>query len=125
MAGGGGRPETVTRPAGRAVWLLACLVGALAACATEERFPVPGARSAPAPVPAPVPAPMSMPRPVPPPAPVLVPAPVPVPPEPTPAESRALIARLLPPQTPDRAGWATDIYAAFAALRLAPSIDNA
>ena len=105
----------------RAAWLLACLAGALAGCATEEHFPVPGTRSAPAPlpVPAPLPAPMPMPLPVP-----AVPAPLPAP-EPTPAESRAQIARLLPPQTPDRAGWATDIYAAFAALRIAPSIDNA
>ena len=45
-------------------------------------------------------------------------------PPPSPGESRALIARLLPPETPDRAGWATDIYAAFAALRLAPTADN-
>jgi hypothetical protein len=37
---------------------------------------------------------------------------------PSPAESRALIARLLPPGTADRAGWATDIHAAFAAMSL-------
>ena len=36
----------------------------------------------------------------------------------TPAEARALIVRALPASVPDRAGWATDIYAAFATLRL-------
>lgn len=46
------------------------------------------------------------------------------PPAPSPAESHALIHRLLPPKTPDRIGWATDIYAAFAALDLAPTADN-
>ncbi|HEX6363934.1 MAG TPA: DUF1615 family protein, partial [Albitalea sp.] len=35
-----------------------------------------------------------------------------------PAEARALVASLLPPQTSDRAGWAADIHAAFAALQL-------
>jgi hypothetical protein len=46
--------------------------------------------------------------------------------EPTrrPEEVRAQIADLLPAKTPDRAGWATDIYAAFAALKLAPSATN-
>ena len=43
---------------------------------------------------------------------------------PSPAESHALISRLLPPKTPDRVGWATDIYAAFVALKLAPTADN-
>ena len=43
---------------------------------------------------------------------------------PSPAESHALISRLLPPRTSDRVGWATDIYAAFAALKLAPDADN-
>ena len=42
----------------------------------------------------------------------------------SPAEGRALVARLLPPNTVDRAGWATDIYAAFAALELAPTPEN-
>ena len=42
----------------------------------------------------------------------------------TPAEGRALIGRLLPPDTGDRAGWATDIYAAFAALEIAPTPGN-
>ena len=32
--------------------------------------------------------------------------------------------RLLPEKMPDRVGWATDIYAAFAALELAPNPDN-
>jgi hypothetical protein len=41
-----------------------------------------------------------------------------------PADARALIAGLLPPQTPDAAGWATDIYAAFAALKIAPTREN-
>jgi hypothetical protein len=46
--------------------------------------------------------------------------------EPTrrPEEVRAQIAGLLPAKTADRAGWATDIYAAFAALKLAPSTTN-
>ena len=44
---------------------------------------------------------------------------------PRPADSRALIASLLPPTLPDRAGWAADIQAAFAALRIAPTADNA
>jgi hypothetical protein len=43
---------------------------------------------------------------------------------PGPAESHALIMRLLPEKMPDRVGWATDIYAAFAALQLAPHADN-
>jgi hypothetical protein len=36
----------------------------------------------------------------------------------TPAEARALIVRGLPAGVADRAGWATDIYAAFATLRV-------
>ncbi len=39
-------------------------------------------------------------------------------------EGRALTARLLPPNVSDRAGWSTDLYAAIAALELAPSIEN-
>jgi hypothetical protein len=42
----------------------------------------------------------------------------------TPAEARSLIAKALPPQTEARAGWATDIYAAFATLRLEPTPSN-
>jgi hypothetical protein len=41
-----------------------------------------------------------------------------------PSEARALIARVLPPNTADREGWAVDIYAAFSALRIRPSPDN-
>jgi hypothetical protein len=43
---------------------------------------------------------------------------------PTPDEARALIAGLLPLQTPDRAGWSVDIYAALAAQRIAPTPSN-
>lgn len=39
-------------------------------------------------------------------------------------EGRALVARLLPDTLADRAGWATDIYAAFASLDLPPSPEN-
>jgi hypothetical protein len=42
----------------------------------------------------------------------------------SPAQARALISRLLPPNTADRSGWATDIYAAFAALTIAPTPEN-
>ncbi len=41
-----------------------------------------------------------------------------------PADARELIARVLPAQVGDRAGWATDIYAALAVLRLEPSASN-
>ena len=41
-----------------------------------------------------------------------------------PAEARARIAELLPAQITDRAGWATDIYAALTALRIAPTSPN-
>ena len=43
---------------------------------------------------------------------------------PRPAEVRARIVAMLPATVPDRAGWATDIYAAFAALRIEPSRAN-
>lgn len=39
-------------------------------------------------------------------------------------EGRALVGRLLPGGVKDRAGWATDIYAAFAALDIAPTPEN-
>ena len=52
-------------------------------------------------------------------------APAPEGPALRPSEARALIAKLLPADTSDRAGWATDIYAAFAALELAPTPQNA
>jgi hypothetical protein len=42
----------------------------------------------------------------------------------TPAQAHALIMRALPPDTPDRVGWATDIYAAFAALKRPSTADN-
>ncbi|VVO06077.1 DUF1615 domain-containing protein [Pseudomonas fluorescens] len=41
-----------------------------------------------------------------------------------PAEVKAKLVRLLPPKTVDREGWATDIYAAFAAQGLAPTTEN-
>jgi hypothetical protein len=47
-------------------------------------------------------------------------APVPL----SPAQARALISSLLPPNTADRSGWATDIYAAFAAMQIAPTPEN-
>ena len=39
-------------------------------------------------------------------------------------EGRALVAHLLPDAVKDRTGWATDIYAAFAALDIPPTPDN-
>jgi hypothetical protein len=48
----------------------------------------------------------------------------PSPPTHRPAEARARTGRALPAGTPDAAGWATDIYAAFSALRLEPSMSN-
>jgi hypothetical protein len=47
-------------------------------------------------------------------------APVPA----TPAEARALIARVLPGGTTNRAAWATDIYAAFAAMDIPATREN-
>src|SRR3989344_723970 len=41
-----------------------------------------------------------------------------------PAEVKAQIVRLLPAKTVDRQGWATDIYAAFAAQNIAPTTQN-
>ncbi|NML16262.1 DUF1615 domain-containing protein [Azohydromonas caseinilytica] len=43
---------------------------------------------------------------------------------PRPQDSRALLLQLLPAQLPDRAGWATDIYAAFSALQIPPNAYN-
>ncbi|MET0918791.1 MAG: DUF1615 domain-containing protein [Burkholderiales bacterium] len=40
------------------------------------------------------------------------------------AEGRALVSRLLPDGVKDRAGWATDIFAAFAALDIPPTPEN-
>jgi hypothetical protein len=42
----------------------------------------------------------------------------------TPDEARALIGRLLPAGIADRGGWATDVYAAFATMEIAPSPEN-
>ena len=42
----------------------------------------------------------------------------------TASEGRALVARLLPDGVADRGGWATDLYAAIAALDIAPTPDN-
>jgi hypothetical protein len=39
-------------------------------------------------------------------------------------EGRALVKRALPDSVRDQAGWATDIYAAFASLGINPSSDN-
>ena len=41
-----------------------------------------------------------------------------------PEDVRAQIVRLLPGRTSDRAGWAVDLYAAFAALRIDPNTPN-
>ena len=46
------------------------------------------------------------------------------PPRLTAAEGRALAARLLPADVPDRNGWAVDIYAAFATLDLPVTTEN-
>lgn len=40
------------------------------------------------------------------------------------ADSRALVVRLLPPSTADRAGWASDVYAAFATQDIALTPEN-
>ncbi|WP_341917937.1 DUF1615 domain-containing protein [Hydrocarboniphaga effusa] len=42
----------------------------------------------------------------------------------SPTQARALIARALPASAKDRDGWTTDIYAAFAAMELQPSVQN-
>src|SRR6478609_1543090 len=41
-----------------------------------------------------------------------------------PEDARARIVALMPASVPDRAGWAVDIYAALAALRIEPSMTN-
>ena len=43
---------------------------------------------------------------------------------PTPSQVRARIAQLLPASLNDRAGWAADIYAAFAVMQIAPTPQN-
>lgn len=45
-------------------------------------------------------------------------------PERRPADVRAQIVAAMPPGVPDRAGWAVDLYAAFAALGIDPSAGN-
>lgn len=45
-------------------------------------------------------------------------------PPPRPDEVRARIVSLMPASTRDRAGWAVDIYAAFAALRIEPTTSH-
>lgn len=45
-------------------------------------------------------------------------------PPPRPEAVRAQIAKLLPANLPDRSGWATDIYAALAALEVSPTLPN-
>jgi hypothetical protein len=42
----------------------------------------------------------------------------------TPAEARALIAKVLPPPVKERSAWATDIYAALAAMEIPASVEN-
>src|SRR5688572_7614059 len=42
----------------------------------------------------------------------------------SPAEARTFIARALPQGVADRAGWATDIYAAFSAMEIPPTAEN-
>lgn len=46
------------------------------------------------------------------------------PPPPTPEQVRAQLKRLMPASVEDRAGWAADIQAAFAALDIEPSAQN-
>ncbi len=102
------------------------LIAALGGCASQPeptRAPVYApSREAPLfperPLPAPLPqseAPQSVPLPLPAPA---IPALGAI-------EGRALVSRLLPAMLADRTGWATDIYAAFAAMEIAPTPENA
>ncbi|HWI13544.1 MAG TPA: DUF1615 domain-containing protein [Burkholderiales bacterium] len=53
-----------------------------------------------------------------------VPSPQPAPKAMSTVEGRALVARLLPTIVADRPGWATDIYAALAAMEIAPTPGN-
>ena len=105
--------------------LLSALIGACASPGYESKPWPPRPADRPAPVEEPVrplpaePAP-APPVPVPVPAP---PAPVP-PPAPAPREGKAEVLRLLPAGIPDRAGWAADIAAAFAALRIPTTASN-
>ncbi len=115
--------------------LVASLFGLLSACATtgpveSRRSPsLPGsppAQTQPRPQPS-IP-PTGLPQATPAAPPVVV-APAPARPAPPPAypserEGRALVAGFLPPQVRDRDGWAADIFAAFAALKIPPTPDN-
>ena len=115
--------------------LVASLFGLLSACATtgpveSRRSPsLPGsppAQTQPRPQPS-IP-PTGLPQATPAAPPVVV-APAPARPAPPPAypserEGRALVAGFLPPQVRDRDGWAADIFAAFAALKIQPTPDN-
>ena len=102
----------------------ACLLliaAALAGCATEG-----GYESRPAPVPreaqpSPAPSPGKLPTTPAPDAPLALPQRAPYPGN---REGQARVDRLLPRQIADRAGWATDIFAAFAALRIPPTPEN-
>jgi hypothetical protein len=50
--------------------------------------------------------------------------PPPAPPSLPPAEARALLARVLPASVADRAGWASDMHAAFASMDLPASAES-
>jgi len=112
-------------------WLWPALFLALAGCAThtEQRAPAPATppvrESTPVPAAPSVEAPGAPGTATPP---VIV-QPVPLPqaaPKPmvSATEGRALVGRLLPAGIADRTGWATDIYAAFAAMEIAPTPEN-
>lgn len=118
-------------------WLPITAFAVLAGCAVQggQRAPVatapPVRESAPGAIAPPEQPPVvSAPTAAPPPAPTGGAQPVPLPPQPIPtpsvsaADGRALVARLLPPGIADRYGWATDIYAAFAAMEIAPIPEN-
>ncbi len=113
--------------------LLAGLVALLSACATTGPVESRRSPSLPDSPPAqprqqPTVPPRGLPQAAPVPPPVVVPT-VPARPAPPPAypserEGRALVAGFLPAQVRDRDGWAADIFAAFAALRIPPTPDN-
>jgi len=50
--------------------------------------------------------------------------PLPTPPQRSPQEVRAQLVAMMPTSVADRAGWATDVYATFAVLRLDPTPSN-
>ncbi|MCX9155734.1 DUF1615 domain-containing protein [Niveibacterium sp. 24ML] len=108
-----------------------CLGSALllTACATAPQAPSPAAPVSEAPAqaePGSATAPLSpgatdVSRP---PAPPPTPAPPARPPYLNEREGVALVQRLLPSKASDRKGWAEDIFRAFAALQLPPTVDN-